>query len=200
MEQHPYSAGGVKWSFWFLEFKKTVDLLQSGLTLDEIRQKNVVENLFAASSDDRSVLIMNTVAGRIRSLPAPFLPLFAQADLATQKLFCLMSCLCQDTLFFEFVYEVIREKMLLGTNTYTDRDLRIFFSGKQQQSEKAAKWTDQTIRRLGRYYKTMLFESGMTDKGREERRIFRPILSSETENWMKENGLTPVWKALEGIA
>lgn len=200
MERKAYSAGAVKWSFWFIEFKKIVSSLNSGLTMDDIRKKNTEENLFSASSPERAAMIMNTVAARIEGMPASFISEFAVAAVTAQKLYCLIGCMCHDTLFFEFVYDVIREKMILGTNAYTDTDLRIFFAEKQRQSEKAAKWTDYTLKRLGSCYKTMLYEAGMTDKGKAERKILRPILFPEMEGWMKSNGLEPVWKALKGVA
>ena len=31
MERKPYSAGAVKFSFWFMEFRKTVQLLSEGM-------------------------------------------------------------------------------------------------------------------------------------------------------------------------
>ena len=80
-----------------------------------------------------------------------------------------------DTLFFDFVYEVVREKMIIGNNEFSDSDISIFFKNKQLQDGKVAKWTDATLNRLGKTYKTMLFESGMTDKG-TPRIILKPIL------------------------
>lgn len=194
MERKEYSAGAVKWSFWFLEFKKMVLLLQHGLSVTEIRQKNTEENLFSASSAVRSKLIMNTVAARIQSIPESFIPEFAVSDAGTQKLYCLTGCMCHDTLFFEFVYEVIREKMILGIDRYTDSDLRIFFAEKQTQSVQVSRWTDDTLKRLGRCYKTMLYEAGLTDKGKQERKILRPILYPEMEKWLRGNELESVWK------
>lgn len=66
--------------------------------------------------------------------------------------------MANDTLFFDFVYEVIREKMILGSNEYADSDVRIFFKNKQVQDEKVAGWTEATIKRLGTCYKTMLLK------------------------------------------
>ena len=100
MKRKEYSAGAVKWSFWFLEFKKTVLLLYEGLTMPEIRQKNIDENLFSASSAERSKMIMNTTAARINAMPDSFFDHFANADVATQKIYCLIGCMCNDTLFW----------------------------------------------------------------------------------------------------
>ena len=46
-----------------------------------------------------------------------------ESDIATQKLFALAAAMANDTLFFDFVYEVIREKMILGSNEYADSDV-----------------------------------------------------------------------------
>ena len=54
-----------------------------------------------------------------------------------------------DTLFFDFVYEVIREKMIVGSNELTDSDVRVFFKDKQQQNEKVAGWTGRNLGSLG---------------------------------------------------
>jgi len=44
MEKKPYSAGAVKMSFWFMEFRKVVELLADGKTLEEIKEMNKNEN------------------------------------------------------------------------------------------------------------------------------------------------------------
>ncbi len=199
MEQKEYGAGAVKWAFWFLEFKKAALMLADGMSMDDIRKKSAEENIFSASSPERAKTVANTVAARINSLPESFLPMFASSDVSSQKLYCLTACMCHDRLFFEFVYEVIREKMIIGVDCFSDSDLRIFFRQKQAQSGKVARWTDETLKRLGKTYKSMLYESGITDHGRDERKIFRPLLPYEMENWLKENSLTPVWKALKGV-
>lgn len=200
MEQKEYGAGAVKWSFWFLEFKKVCLCLASGMAMEDIQKKNAEENLFSASSPARGKLIMNTVKARISAMPDSFLPDFASMDVAGQKLYCLTGCFCHDRLFFELAYEVIREKLILGVDTFTDSDLRTFFRQKQMQSDKVSTWTDETLKRLASSYKSMLYEAGLTDRGKEERKIIRPILFPEMERWLVNNGLAPVLKIFKGVA
>ena len=38
MERKPYSAGAVKFSFWFMEFRKTVQLLSEGKSFADIKK------------------------------------------------------------------------------------------------------------------------------------------------------------------
>ena len=83
-----------------------------------------------------------------------------------------------------------------GTLAYDD--IRLFFKDKQSQDEKVAEWTDYTLKRLGSYYKNLLYEAGLTDHGKTERRYAKPIIDRELEYWMKDNGLQPMYAALTG--
>jgi hypothetical protein len=104
-----------------------------------------------------------------------------------------------DTLFFDFVYEVIREKMIIGNNILSDSDVRIFFKDKQQQDEKVAGWTDATLVRLGRCYKTMLYEAGVIDKAKEERQILKPLIDPVMQRWLEDHDMAICVKALTGV-
>ena len=161
MERREYSAGAVKHSFWFMEFRKVVQLLSEGKTLDEIKKLNQEENIFGAPTVMRATQIFNTVSARIKMLDESFYPVFVTSEVSTQKLFNLVATMAYDTLFGEFVYEVIREKMIIGNDEFADSDIRVFFKNKQLQDEKVAEWTDATLKRLGACYKTLLYEAGM---------------------------------------
>ena len=199
MQRKEYSAGAVKFSFWFMEFKSIVKLLSEGKTYEEVKYLVENENLFATSTPARASQIYSTVTARIKSMDESFYPIFLNGDISTQKLFVLAAVMVSDTLFFDFVYEVIREKMLIGSNEYVDSDIRIFFKDKQMQDEKVAKWTDATLNRLGRCYKTMLYEAGVTDKGKVTRKILKPILDREMKEWFMAHNMESVFKALAGI-
>ena len=199
MNKKPYSAGAVKHSFWFMEFRKVVSLRAEGKTWDEIKQLNEDENIFAAPTPLRANQIWSTVSGRIKCLDDSFYPVFQSCDVSAQKLFALVAAMAYDTLFAEFVYEVIREKLIIGNNEYADSDIRIFFKNKQEQDDKVAKWTDVTTKRLGACYKTLLFEAGLTDKGKDLRKIFKPILDPAMERWLLDQNMEYYVKALTGV-
>ena len=199
MERNEYSAGAVKHSFWFMEFRNEVKLLSEEKSFEDIRDLCKNENLFAASTPERAAQIFSVVSSRIKTLGNRFYPVFLNGDISTQKIFNLIAIMANDTLFFDFVYEVIREKMIIGSNEYKQGDLNIFFRDKQLQSEKVAGWTDATLARLGRNYKTFLFEAGMTDKGKDVRKIYKPILEPDMERWLADNKMEQVVKALSGV-
>lgn len=193
-----YSAAAVKHAFWFMEFRKVVTLRSEGKTWEEIKSLNEAENLFGAPTPARSTQIWNTVSARVKELDDSFYPVFVASDLASQKLFALIALMVNDTLFAEFVYEVIREKMIIGINEYSPSDIRLFFKHKQEQNEKAAKWTEQTLGRLERSYRNFLFEAGVSDKGRDVRKILKPLPDPDMEKWLQEQHMDYYLKALKG--
>lgn len=196
--KNDYSASAVKHAFWFMEFRKVVTLRYERKTWEEIKKANEEENLFGAPTPTRAKQIWNTVSARTKALDDSFYQIFMNGDLASQKLFALVAVMADDTLFAEFVYEIIREKMIIGINEYLPSDIRLFFKHKQEQSEKAAGWTDQTLERLGHSYRNFLYEAGVTDNGRGIRKILKPILDPEMESWLKEQHMDYYLKALKG--
>ncbi len=201
MKRNKYSAGAVKFSFWFMEFRKEVQMLASGKSFDDIKKLSDEENIFVASTPARAKMIYSTVTARIKSLDESFYQLFLDSDISTQKLFALAGTLAHDTLFFDFVYEVLREKMIIGNNVLTDADFNIFFKNKQEQYEDVEKFTEATIKRLARSYKTMLFEAGILDDNNRatERQLLKPVLDPVLKHWLDDYGYGQIAKAMEGI-
>ncbi len=201
MERKPYSAGAVKFSFWFMEFRKTVQLLDEGKTFEEIKKLNEENNVYGAPTKTRAQQIYSTVTARIKSLDESFYPIFLSSDLSTQKLCALTAALVHDTLFFDFMYEVVREKIILGSNELTDADIRIFFKNKQEQSEKVASLQEYTLKRLGSCYKTQLYEAGILESNRANstRKILKPILDPTFEHWLYDHDLEIMVKTLTGV-
>lgn len=199
MNRKDYSAGAVKHAFWFMEFRKVVSLRLEGKTWEEIKQLNENENIFGAPTKLRATQIFNIVSARVKSLDDSFYPIFDACDLASQKLFALVAAMTYDVLFGDLVYELVREKMIIGSNELSDSDLRIFFKDKQQQNDKVAKWTEATIKKLMVTYKSMLFEAGVTNKAKDIREIYKPLPDPAMEGWMKEQRMMYQLKAIMGV-
>lgn len=72
MERKPYSAGAVKFSFWFMEFRKTVQLLSEGKSFADIKKLNEETNIYGAPTKLRAQQIYSTVTARIKTLDESF--------------------------------------------------------------------------------------------------------------------------------
>lgn len=198
VDKKRYSASAVKVSFWFAEFRKVMQMLGRGYGMSEIKELNLGENIFSASTPLRAKQIFQTVSGRVLALDADICALFLSSDLATQKLIALVAAMAYDELFFDFVYEVVREKMIMGNDQLTDSDIRVFFKEKQEQDERVARWTDATFVRLAKCYKTMLYEAGIINKDVGARIIIPPIVDPQLQGWLEDHGMTRYAKALTG--
>jgi hypothetical protein len=198
MRQKEYSAGAVKLLFWFSEFRKMISLLDSGKSFDDIKAMAVSDNIFSAATAMRSKQIFSTVSMRVSGLPDSVYEVFRESTAEIQKLIVILSIMNTDTLFFEFMNEVYREKLITRDTALTDMDIRVFFHDKQRESEKVASWTDKTIKRLQNSYKAWLSDAGLLDHGSGDRKIIRPLLDSRLEALLSNTDMDPLLKVLTG--
>ena len=110
MEYPNYSAGLISQSFWFVEMKKVIKLIDDGKSEEEIKKMCIDENLFGAAKEYRAKRIYGYIWNRAKRLDKTLIDLFCTSDLATQKVINLIAILRSDRLFFEFMFEVYREK------------------------------------------------------------------------------------------
>ncbi len=200
MEDKKYSAGGVKFSFWFAEFRKLIELLSEGYSFNEIKEKAVSENVFLAPTEARGKQIYATVSSRAKYLDKAFYQIFKASDVSTQKLINLIGIMKSDALLGDFIYEVYREKLIIGADELTDSDIRIFFRDKQLQSEKVASWQDYTLKRLGAYYKTVLMEAGIIENSTNStRKLIKPIIDKRLADQLLASDMKFYYDALTGV-
>ena len=194
-----YSAGLMSQSFWFLEFKKAVRLRHEGLDYDEIKKKCVEENLFGAAKEYRALRMAGYIITRLKAMDDTLVELFCASDLATQKLINLITILRTDRLFFEFVYEVYREKVILGVEYMEDADVNVFFIRKETQSELIAGWKDSTKKHLRSCYLNFMTDANLLTVIEKKKTITPPVLDIALERYLKANDEEVMVKALTGV-
>lgn len=199
MAKNEYSAGLMSQSFWFHEFKKAVKMLNDGLSYDEIKKKCVEENLFGAAKEYRALRMAGYVVNRLKVMDETLIQLFMTSDLATQKLINLITVLKQDKLFFEFLYEVYREKVILGAETLADLDVKSFFTRKESQDELILGWKESTKNHLRSSYTNFMTEANLLTVIEKEKRITPPVLDIALERYLIATGDDTIVRALTGV-
>lgn len=194
-----YSAGLMSQSFWFVEFKKYLKLVNNGKSPDEIKQMVVDENLFGAPNEYRAKRYYGYISTRASHLDSKGLELFWNSDLQTQKLLNLICVLRGDRLFFEFLYEVYREKHILGAEYLEPADGRIFFKNKGIQSEVVENWKDTTRRKVQNCYYNFMTDCGLLTNFEGKKSITPPLLDIALERYMMANGEENIVKAITGV-
>lgn len=199
MEYKKYSAGLMSQSFWFLEFKKAVKMRWEGMAYDAIKRKCVEENLFGAAKEYRALRMAGYILTRVKAMDDTLVDLFVSSDLATQKLINLITILRTDRLFFEFVYEIYREKVILGVETMEEADVNVFFTRKETQSELIAGWKDSTKKHLRSCYLNFMTDANLLTVTDKKKRITPPILDIALERYLKSVDEGVIVKALTGV-
>lgn len=194
-----YSAGLVSQSFWFVEFKRILKLIESGKTEEEIRTLCIEENIFGATKEYRAKRMYGYIWNRVKKLDQEMIELFWASDLATQKIINLICILKTDRLFFEFVFEVYREKAILGFEIIEDSDLSIFFKEKEIQNDDIANWSDVTKKRLRNIYTNYMIDANLLKVENKEKKITLPILDKDLEIYLETTGDSALTKALTGV-
>lgn len=199
MKNDKYSAGLVSQSFWFVEFKKIVSLVYSGKTEYEIKTLCLKENLFGVAKEYRAKRIYGYIWNRVKQLDRTMMKIFVESDLATQKIINLICILKTDKLFFEFMYEVYREKAMLGFDKIENADIRVFFNNKEIQSEEIVAWVDSTKKRLCNIYTNYMIDANLLMIENKEKKITLPILDIALERYLECKGEAVLLKALTGV-
>ena len=194
-----YSAGLVSQSFWFVEIKKIIKLINDGMTEEEIKKLCIDENLFGTMKEYRAKRIYGYIWNRTKKLDKAMIELFCSSDIATQKVINLISILKSDRLFLEFMFEVYREKNILGVNVIEDSDVNIFFKNKEIQSEDVVAWSDATKHRLRSIYINYLIDSNLLTVVEKRKTITPPILDIALERYLEANGEDTILKAITGV-
>lgn len=193
-----YSAGLISKSYWYLESKKTAKYILNGLNRTEIVELAIKDNIYQVESDYRSKTIANAIYTRLNSLPETILEAIVDSDIATSKILVLISIMKTDRLFFEFMHEVFRNKILLGNLSLTDRDFNVFFLEKKVQSEVVEGWVDQTIKKLQSRYLTVLTHSGVLKIDNDKKSISVPFIDYRVKQSIIDNELGPYLFAITG--
>ena len=184
---------------WYRETKIAVEkVLHGDMTAADIRRESLDKNIFNASSASRSKEIAQAVTRRVNAVDSAYLSFFVGRNTESQQLLCIVMVMLTDHTFLEFMDSVYREKLIQQDNILRDSDIMGLFHRIQEKDESAAKWTDASLRKVRDNYKSMLKEAGLLSESGTERKIIRPILDKEMEDFFQSEGLARIYKILAG--
>lgn len=199
MRKDEYSAGIMSESFWFQEFKTIVNLVQEGKTEAEIKDLCVKHNLLGAAKESRASRMYGYLIRRVNSMDEQLREIFCSSDLANQKIINLITVLRNDKLFFEFVYEVYRDKVGIGAKSIEPMDMNVFFKHKEMQDENLSTWKDTTVTKVKRTYLTFMVEANLLAGVGQKNTITPPLLDITLERYLELNNEEAMLKAVTGV-
>ncbi|WP_338880418.1 DUF1819 family protein [Clostridium perfringens] len=185
--------------YLYKETKKAVSLINKGLDVDGIKGKSLEDNIFQLESEARKKEVASIITSRIKGLDPYILDKIENSNIETSKILVLYAIAKTDRLFFEFLNEVYKEKIVLKDFYIRDKDFSVFFQSKREQSEKVDSWSEYTFKKLKQVYIRILFESGLIGNQKGDREIVVPIIDSDVKEYLYEIGSKPYADAILGI-
>lgn len=197
MEQK-YSAGIVTKLFWGTEAKKTAQLFLAEPKKAELKNTVIENNIYQAPSTERATRMFGYIYIRLNALGKELTTLLANGDADQVRVINMISIMFTERLVFEFMYEVYRNKLIMGDSIIEDKDFTTFYNEKTLQSEEVATWSEKSKEKIRQTVLKMLVEAGMVKVENNKRIIKRPLVGFEVEEYLKQNGLANYLYALTG--
>lgn len=182
-----YSSSLNGASTLLFELKQVVKLQQLGLSAKEIRSKVVAENIFQFENKGRITRTLPSVMRRAQAIDSTLAVLMTEGSVEMSKVINLYAIMKTDLLFYEFMNEVISEKLQNNDYIIEKKDINLFFTAKSEQSDKVASWSEINTEKLKRAFMQVLFESGML-KNRQSKELTRLIIDEQIKNHLNHIG------------
>ncbi|WP_213997231.1 DUF1819 family protein [Tepidanaerobacter syntrophicus] len=183
-----YSTRIKSQSFLYVEMKKAGRLVLQGYDKQQIRDKSLNDNIFQVNTTARKSEIASAVTKRLSVLDTYLIEKLVSSDVQTSKVIVIYSIMKTDRLFFEFMNEVYKDKIMFGDKLILDKDFNMFFDRKKEQSPDVSLWADYTFYKLKQVISRTLNESGLCKREGKKMKIVEPIVESSVTEHIKEIG------------
>lgn len=181
-----YSATNMTVGLMYKELRQTAQLIQSGLTHKEIRQKSYEDNIYQARSENFNKTITSILLTRVKTLDEKMIGMLSSANLELEKQIAIYSVMKSDRLFFEFMREVYAEKIINKEYKIYSKDIEKFMDRKREQIPKIDSWKETTTKRLRSSYMNMLYDSSFVKKNKDCIEIVVPIINYNFAEYLKQ--------------
>lgn len=181
MDNRVYSGKLTGESFLLYEFKIVAKLRKDGYSDKEIRKIVLEENLFQYKFTSSISRRLTPLLQRINLLDENLINRLIEDPLGDGIVINLYSIMKNDRLFFEFMNEVMKEKLKNNNEVLEKKDMNIFFETKMEQNEDIAGWSEATINKIKQVIRKILIEAKIVEDIKTGR--IRKVIMSD---WIKK--------------
>lgn len=182
-----YSAKLTGESLLLFEFKIVAELKKKGLSDKEIRNLIKEDNLFQYKYKSSINRRLTPLIQRVNIIDEYLLDMFINDPYDTGKFINFYAIMKNDRLFFEFMNEVVREKLNSTSEIIEKKDINLFFQQKAEQSEIVSKWSETTVSKLKQVIMKILSEVGIVEDIKTGK-VHKLYISEELKNYLIKLG------------
>ncbi|WP_294471278.1 DUF1819 family protein [uncultured Ruminococcus sp.] len=190
MPQDHYSGGLTREQFLFFEMRVVAGLAMQGKSREDILAEIFAENLFQFPTERMIRSITNTCFKRIDALDSPELVSYlADASAEVAKQINLYAIMCENSIVYDFMTEVIGEKYRSQELDFSAKDVNVFFMELAEKVPAVDSWSESTIKKLKQVLVRFLVECEYLENSRSD--TLMPVyLYPELEAVIRGNGDT----------
>lgn len=187
MDNRVYSGKLTGESFLLYELKIVAKLKKEGYTDKEIRKMVLEENLFQYKFTSSISRRLTPLMQRINLLDEKLIDRLIEDPLGDGIVINLYSIMKNDRLFFEFMNEVMKEKLKSNNEVLEKKDINIFIETKIEQNEDIASWSDSTVNKIKQVIKKILIEAKVVEDNKTGT-VKKIIMSDWIKNYLSKLG------------
>lgn len=199
MNKKPYSSAIKKTPFKYTISKKISKLMLDKLDRNEVYDKCYNGNYIEIDSLERRREITNVIYERLLELDNFLLEQLYNGDIVTSKFILVYAIAKNDSLFFDFLFEVYRDSLLGNKNYISIDDFEMFFASKKESDAIVSKWGKFTIDQLAKGYRNILVESGLGVRVKRNIEVKKAMIHPAVEEHIQLIGDNEFLQALLGV-
>jgi len=190
MPQDHYSGGLTREQFLFFEIRVVAGLVMQGKSRDDILAEIFAENLFQFPTERMIKSITNTCFRRIDALDSTELVSYlADSSAEVAKQINLYAIMCENSIVYDFMTEVIGEKYRLQELDFSAKDVNVFFMELAEKVPAVDSWSESTIKKLKQVLVRFLVECEYLENTRSDK-LMLVYLYPELEAVLREKSDT----------
>lgn len=194
-----YSAKLTAEPFLYNETKIIAQYLLTGINPEELKRKNIAENLIKYKSPKSVVRVNSPIFRRLSVLDSEMLDEFVHTDIETSRYILLYTIMKTDRLVRDFIVEVYKDKLLMRKDYIEKFDIDNWYEEKCMLSKTLRERTESTTSKLKQVIMKILQDSGLVIKEKNRFKIVRPLLKEKYISMLNKKGDIEYAKAIGGL-
>ncbi len=194
-----YSAKLTGEPFMYSETKILAKYLLDGISPEDLKKKNIEENLIKYKSTKSIVRVNSPIFRRLNVMNHEMLEEFVYTDIETSKYILLYAIMKTDKLVRDFVIEVYKYKLYMRKEYIEKFDIDNWYEEKCVLSKTLKERTESTSAKLKQVIMKILQDSGLVIKEKDRFKIVRPLLKEKFITMLEKNGDLVYAKAIGGL-
>lgn len=188
MKKEHYSSGLTREQFLYFEMRIVAGLITQGLSRSEIIEKIYSENLFQFPTERMIKTIASACFRRIDALDAPQLTyLIANASPEISKQANLYSIMCENSIVYDFMTEIVGEKYRTQQFDFSQKDINVFFIELEEKVPQIASWSESTVKKIKQVLLRFLVECDYLESPGSQK-LMPVYLHSELDSVIRAKG------------